>query len=77
MHLHLGYAEARDQPYLGGTEHAARLEDPLAGRHVLAGPADVLAPLGRLEDERIAVSLLGDLDLHDRIGALAVSAPRS
>ena len=75
MHLHLGYAEARDEAELGRAEHAAGLEDPLAGRHVFTGLADVLAPLSRLEDEHVAVFLLGDLDLHDRIGPLRDRRP--
>ncbi len=43
----VGMTEAGDQPDLGRTKHAARLEHPVAGRHVLTGLADVLAPLAR------------------------------
>jgi hypothetical protein len=42
VHLHLGQTEAGDQSYFGGTEHASRPEDPLAGRYVFTA-LDVLA----------------------------------
>ncbi len=68
MNRHDREAQARSHAYLRRPEDGTGLERQRPRENVATGAADVLALVGRFEDQYLLPLFSRELELHDRVG---------